>query len=71
MSSEEEDSDEESDGEDIVFMSPSGMRRKFEKGEDFLDTQWGRDVHLIPQDKTKVQSIVMGAVVNPVEPKNI
>ena len=71
MSSEEEDSDEESDGEDIVFMSPSGMRRKFEKGEDFLDTQWGRDVHLIPQDKSTINNIVMGAEISPLEPKNI
>ena len=69
LSSDEEE-DEESDDE-TFFCSPSGMRKKFEKDTEFLDTFWGQDIKLNPQDKSTINNIVMGAEVSPLEPKNI
>ena len=57
LSSDEEE-DEESDDE-MFFCRPSGMRKKFEKDTEFLDTFWGQDIKLNPQDKSTINNIVL------------
>ena len=47
------------------------MKLSFDQGIEFFDTEWGANMHLIPQHNWEINNIAMWAEVSQLEPEYI